>query len=420
MKPLKLRKQSGMDKLISQLVSEREIEADGNVKLHGFQWDDAANVLATFFEHDDAEELEELERIIFKAFFSPELAADFTVDSLILECERVRREYAKRKRFKFTVLSGLTAYHGIDFSDFSRQNVRVSFDVSEELLREHSRLVDEHFSKAEAANGLFRLVPYTATVYSVNATQAFEDARKAVDVWRGAVNLAKNLSKFGRTSSGRARQPLNEFVNAKFSTVFDEALAIEEGLVFYFSDWEGPQSAMLNGTDPAHLKKRMDRFTTYLNTEHGLSEFVQELLVKYVRACDSPNWHYSFLELWTILEQACCIQPGQTHEIIVNRVSSLYKDKDETNLYLNHLRLRRNSIIHKGYEQKNQTSERMLFQLNRYVSQVLFVMLANKLHVKNKREWENFLDLGDSAEALQSKRRLLNLAIAFRRGHLNS
>ena len=51
---------------------------------------------------------------------------------------------------------------------------------------------------------------------------------------------------------------------------------------------------------------------------------------------------------------------------------------------LDHLRVRRNNIIHKGYEEKSDTSERILFQLNRYVTQALWLIVSNGLEFSSK------------------------------------
>ncbi|RIJ32408.1 hypothetical protein D1223_00665 [Henriciella mobilis] len=139
------------------------------------------------------------------------------------------------------------------------------------------------------------------------------------------------------------------------------------------------------------------------------------MLVKYVRATDTPNWLYSFTELWSVLEQICCIQSGQDHKKIVERVSTLYEDKAHTKLMLDHLRVRRNNIIHKGYEEKSDTSERILFQLNRYVTQALWLIVSNGLEFSSKDEWVEFLDTTGSVEALRAKKIMLDKAIKFRR-----
>lgn len=416
MKPLKLRNQSSLNDFLDTLQLDREVGLDGHIKLQGFEWDEAANILATFFDHDSTDDLENLERLIFRAFLSKRLPSPFELSDLVAECEEIRRSDAKAPRSKFNVLSAVTSLNGIDFEDFEFGNISVSFKVSASMAKEHDRVVNHHFPRREHPSLHSRMLPYVATVFSTDVESAFRSARDSIDVWRGSINLARNISKYSRMSSSGARLPLNDFVNAQFSTVFDADGKINEDSVYYFADWSGPRSRHLDAIKSAHLLTRIKRYISYTDEKHSLSAFAKDLLIKYVRACDTPNWQYAFLELWGILEQACCLQPGQDHRKVVDRVCCLYADKKQTQLYLNHLRLRRNNIVHKGYEQRNATSERMLFQLNRYVSQVLYLLLSNKLGLNGKREWESFLDLGEPLESLKSRRQLIGRMIEFRGG----
>ena len=360
--------------------------------------------------------MQQMEALLRSALFSGEyLKQEFSASELVDACEKIRAKKSKQRRSEFKIVSAITSYSGIEFSKFISSDVHLEFDVPENLWSSHIEQAKKHFPDAYQVSTKYRRVPYIATFKAATGIEGFERARYEIDVWRGAVNLASNIVKHGRRSFGTDEVPLNNFVNSKFSSVIDSHGEFVRSGLFFYTQWRPPRNHSLRKEARERLQTDIERYVELISRRHALSEFSRSMLVKYVRATDTPNWLYSFTELWSVLEQICCIQSGQDHKKIVERVSTLYEDKAHTKLMLDHLRVRRNNIIHKGYEEKSDTSERILFQLNRYVTQALWLIVSNGLEFSSKDEWVEFLDTTGSVEALRAKKIMLDKAIKFRR-----
>ena len=204
-------------------------------------------------------------------------------------------------------------------------------------------------------------------------------------------------------------------MNSKFSTVHDEEGIAIKNSVWFERDWIAPTKLFQYSKIDEVRRKRFSDVLGYMKTQHGLSELAHEGLIRYCRALDSTNWQYSFLELWSVLEFLCCIDSNQNHDTICTRVCALYADKELTRLYMNHLKIRRNGLVHAGYEIEERYAEQILYQLNRYVSRVLYFVLSNALELNSKDELREFLDLNLDVARLQRRRRIINSAIEFRR-----
>ena len=103
---------------------------------------------------------------------------------------------------------------------------------------------------------------------------------------------------------------------------------------------------------------------------------LEDALRRYTRALDSFDWDASFLRLWGLLETLTGTQPHESHDLTVKRATFLYEDPErEFHVQvLNHLRHYRNRSVHGG--ESSETIEAYLYQLKRYVEDLLLFHLA--------------------------------------------
>ncbi|GAB5456892.1 MAG: hypothetical protein Hens2KO_31210 [Henriciella sp.] len=406
---------SDLDHYIKLLRSERRIQEDGTIEFIGSRMFDASSVFGTFLSADRGIDYLRAERIVSKALFSSSLPIEFDLGDLLNECEALLQIQNKSKRKKYFVLSSFSSAEGIEFSDLKLDDVEIEFAVSDRDWALHTNTIESQYPElakiADHSNAR-----YLASIDAVDEHQAFRAIRRAMDMFRGAINLGTNMRMFRRNSAVRVSEPVNLFRNDKYLSIHAKGEEALSDPLYFFRDWVQPQSVLVPTQLVSMQNQLNNRFIGYLNERGTFNEFAKEGLVRYCRAMDTVDWQYSFLELWSVLEYLCCIQPGQEHRKVVDRASRLYRDTKEARACLDHLRRRRNSMVHGNYEGAASTTEQLLYQLNGYVSQTLWLAIGNKMQFASTQDWIEFLDLKGSVDQLKSRIGTLEKAIRYMSG----
>jgi hypothetical protein len=122
-------------------------------------------------------------------------------------------------------------------------------------------------------------------------------------------------------------------------------------------------------------------------------ESLEDALRRYTRALDLFQWEVAFLGLWGLLETLTGTKPHDSHDLTMRRASFLYPDPEREVHFqtLTHLRHYRNRSVHGG--ESSATIEAYLYQLKRYVEQLLLFHLTNSYGFGSVEQAGEFLGL---------------------------
>ena len=126
---------------------------------------------------------------------------------------------------------------------------------------------------------------------------------------------------------------------------------------------------------------------------------------------DYSDYDIAFLKLWSVLEFLTNTLKAK-YDNTIKRTAFCFKEYDFHCQVLNHLRDYRNKSVHTG-SSDNSGVKIYIYQLKRYVEELLIFHLSTKMKFSNIESASEFLDLSQDAEFLREKCQLYQKAIKF-------
>ncbi|RWB21269.1 hypothetical protein [Mesorhizobium sp.] len=228
----------------------------------------------------------------------------------------------------------------------------------------------------------------------------------AAEKFRSLLNYYFGLGRM-RMSFGYEYKPANDFRWGALHTLhFPDGTDAYDGCVYdrdYF-----PNDNLKGVTVKSKQFEKFYKRIVRLNKKSSLSDVFWKGLVRYNSALDRSDLLQSFRDLWSVLE--FLTNTGKNgYEITVKRASSLFKNCDYHREVLNHLRHRRNSIIHSGVD--DEASENLMYSCKAYVEAVLKYIMVNEFRFRSHAEFGEFLDLPRDRESLSKLERQIKRAL---------
>ena len=229
--------------------------------------------------------------------------------------------------------------------------------------------------------------------------EAVTRALDALDLLRGIWNFALNRRKWSRTTGG-ARRPVDQVLLGPLHSLHDPDGSLVSPADWFESDY----------VKPAQSRELSRRWKQVKEDEHNVraglarsayQEPLEDALRRYTRALDLFQWEAAFLGLWGLLETLTGTKPHDGHDLTMRRASFLYPDPEREVHFqtLNHLRHYRNRSVHGG--ESSTTIEAYLYQLKRYVEQLLFFHLTNTYRFGSVERASEFLGLPPGPDDLR-------------------
>ena len=330
-----------------------------------------------------------------------------TPNSLIGEINRRAEAFLRKPPRPYVLVTSISARH---FAELSRSEVsgrRMYFrqDLPPHLRASHEQARDRSERKllGPLPNPVYPYQRYTAVWIHTRGRSHWEAAIRALDaldLLRGIWNFALNLRKWSRTTGG-ARRPVNQLLLRPVHSLHDP-----DGSLAPMLDWhESSEYIESEYIKPVYSSRELSQhWTKVKKVEDDVRQWLarsayearlEDALRRYTRALDSFDWEASFLRLWGLLETLTGTQPHESHDLTVKRATFLYEDPErEFHVQvLNHLRHYRNRSVHGG--ESSETIEAYLYQLKRYVEELLIFHLdpPNYTRFKTIAQAAAFLDL---------------------------
>lgn len=198
-------------------------------------------------------------------------------------------------------------------------------------------------------------------------------------------------------------------------TVHDDAgnNAMADGYWFE-RDWTAPLLSTRNQQyiNSNQFQKSLAKIFNSISSSKWKENCI-DALWSYNRAFSLPDMEQSFLQGWRCFEYLLGAE-NKSLDNVLNRVIFHYKEPEYVRQLLNHLRLRRNSIVH-GRKMELHDDETLVFQLNSVIVHILFRYILNEFKFKRLEELYEFWDQEVDLEKRRKISRLLEMVDSYQK-----
>lgn len=324
--------------------------------------------------------------------------APLTSDSLIAEINRRARDFLREPEQAYVLVSSISARY---FAELRRSEVSGHRMYFRQGLPRRFR-AGHGQAKNRTGRNLLGPLPdparpgerYTAVWIHTRGRSHWESVTRALDaldLLRGIWNLAINRRMWSRTTGG-AREPVNRVLLGPLHSLHHPDGRLASAVDWYEPDYVGPVQSRELSRRWLEVKEDESNIRLCL-ARSAYAAQLEDTLRRYARSLDSFQWEAAFLGLWSLLETLTGTKPHESHELTVKRAAFLYEDS-ERDLHvqvLNHLRHYRNQSVHGGGS--SAPIEAYLYQLKRYVEQLLLFHLTSYYRFESVARAAEFLDL---------------------------
>lgn len=253
---------------------------------------------------------------------------------------------------------------------------------------------------------------YTTVLTRVRARsvgEALDVAVSQLDLLRGMWNYAL-VSRTIWSSGSDPTTPIARIRPGRVHTLHERGGPLASHLFLLNSDVRHTETTRLSRAEWADMQRHIRWAQRGLRRVSYRAD-IERAFIHYARALDPTEMQVAFLKLWGVLE-VLTANGGERYDRLVARAGFLFNDDEPLKDYvLEHLRYQRNEIAHLG----NPPSEMRLlvFQLKRFVEQMLAFHIAMGREFASLEEAGAFLDLGEDPVQLRRQLALIRRAIRF-------
>ena len=255
---------------------------------------------------------------------------------------------------------------------------------------------------------------YSAVRVRVNARtvyQAVDSALDALDLVRGCWNYALNW-RVWRSSRPGEDVPINQVLLGRIHTAHTtDGRNAHDGGSYFYQPAAAPQRWILGGTRTMQQILAAERQMRRRLVGVPYRPELERAIVRYCRALDGIDFEWVFARLWGVLESLTATT-GR-HEQTVKRTGFLWDQTARTLSTLEHLRERRNGIVH--FDVGSDLAITLVYQVKGYVESLIHFHLTNRGTFADLRDVAQFLDLPPEPEKLNELKALYRRAVRFRR-----
>ena len=375
----------------------------GEVSFTGGEMTEASAVLQTVVEFNKEIPLEQVESVIRDAVFEAGRSGEITIKSLREHLNRQENKVLRAKPKRYKILSSLSLKVQGKIPRRKRIN-GVTIDFFSEIPRPLSRelLAVGKDDLIEIPQGY---LVFRASAWGRNPISAMSKAIDGVDLLRAHWNLALNR-RIGHRYSSRA-EPINGIRLGQSHSVHNDSGKLAVKWYWY----EPSYYHKVHRETPAKWEQALEIEAVQRKAlrRSKYQTWIEEGMVRYVRALDGVDHERSFILLWGVLEY---LTDSTNYDQAVRRAAFLYKDFAYAKTILEHLRISRNSSIHDG--RNIQLGETLLCQLKHNVEELLSWHLFDSLGAATAKEAVALLDLPWEKSELSNTIRMHERALRLR------
>jgi hypothetical protein len=247
----------------------------------------------------------------------------------------------------------------------------------------------------------------SVSVEGRSVSEGMELAVERLNFIRSLWNLQINRSKLSRISGGRA-QPVNKIILGPIHTIHTKNGELATENIWLDPRYQDP----INPLDHRKMKNAREYEKKFKKCcrEFPFEDVLFDVVQRYGNALDARDLSISLLELWSALEQLTNTL-NKTYDVLIGRAIYRYTDHDDARQILEHIRRRRNELVHSaaGYYE----TETLVYQLKAFVEKQIGFTLSQKSRYRTLDEFCRLLDTSKNTSALESKIKLLKDALKY-------
>ncbi len=313
--------------------------------------------------------------------------------TFLKRCELAFRKLKQRVKSKFLIYTTIT-YDGPKIIDWIADgDARIYWEPSSSsrLLRKikFAQKDLEFYKRArKITDDEQGLTPVLVHVNAFDAIDAFNVANDSLDRFRGLLNLLINSGKSVNPFSGMSTpHAVNRLRRGPFNTVHraDGTLATET--FWYEPRWSHEQETA-KFSNAQDYRKQVLRWWKKLQ-KSPMNDFIATALLGYCRALDLHQADASLLGMWQVLEK---LTGTDKYDLLIDRISRLFKDHSDAREIANHLRVRRNLTVHSTHDLSRDGST-ILLHVEMLAAQAIFFYLNYGNRFEKLSDVLFFLDL---------------------------
>lgn len=399
---------------LSQLRTARSVNADGSISFANLLDYGDASIVATAINLPRGVTYDDMDRVVLATLKSPALPTNFSKDEFLSIATGILNSMRRNLEKEYIVFSGITLSGRRPSRSYNIGSALVAFPSSSDsvvrkIQKSHNNLIQQHYRLFAPPVIEVPHRPILAYVKARTVDQALDMGRDAFDDVRGLMNLFENQKTYSRKTYGK-QYPINKAKLLPILTVHNPDGTAAIGQIWYDRAWEPPSTSLDPHRDINGFTENFPKWIARIRNRHGLSESAQVALRHYVRSIDYSDWRQAFLGLWTVIEYLTSARDAD-YERLVKRASKIFHLHEQQKEVLQHLRTRRNQLIHEASDAP--VSETIVFQAKSIVEPFIRFALANRLKLRNRQELADFLDLPTDANELARRVALAKKAIQF-------
>ncbi len=245
----------------------------------------------------------------------------------------------------------------------------------------------------------YPLKDYTIVKINLQArslAEAIELGLEKLNFVRGIWNFSINRRLGSRIQMGK-RDPINNIRLGPLHTIHDENGKLSDKIYWFENEFVNNSSYNVVKDKWQYIKKEFVHFRKCIkNSKSDIN--ITSIINYYTNALDTNDYHNSYLKLWALLEQLT--DTGLSgYDKTISRTLFFYKNDKLNKEALEHLRIIRNRLIHKG--ESPDDIEPVLFQMKRFVERILLFHINNLKYFFNLHEVGRFLDIHYNKDSLK-------------------
>lgn len=349
-------------------------------------------------------------RNLLKAAFM-KLDNEFSADDISEACRQVYNDRATRPSQPYRVFSKFTIVDELPFSDFEIDGC--TFALSSAIGAEVDQLKATAKRRQSSAPTLVGSDPdhqylgVRAEMHekdSLIAVRRYESASQKI---RGIINLAINYQTASWTLFGTEQEAKNKVRNDEVVIPVCKSSASTPEL-WQITPWAPPRvPCSLAGENRKPRRELLAKYAEKLQERSALSRFAGLCAQRYCRSLDDTDPQYALVQLWATLERMLCLETGDKYDVLIRRAKNLFFRDPLVPIYLDHLKDRRNQLVHDGFYMESALARQLVDQLTRICSSVLHFIILNPLDLKSVEQFRDYISLSSDADSLRQKRELI-------------
>jgi hypothetical protein len=409
----KLKTKFPLDELARRIEAIRTTNPDGRVAFDGPRFTDLEMVFRTAIDWDESLSDYERDRIAFNAPFVAARAGQVTKDALLKAVHELEAKEFAAKPTDYVVVTTLTVRYHAQLKKVRVRNVQFSF--FQKLPKKYDRdPIRNPFFLGDMVDVPDDFVVVCAKVSAKSVHAAAAEALTALSVLRGIWNYTINRRTTMTLPVGGVRQtkPINKILLGPVHTVHFPQGALAEKAYWHNGSFE-PEAPENLAEEWAMIQKSTSRCLRWYHVSAYKKE-ITDMWVRYAFALDHADREVTFLKLWSLLELLTGTN-GEKYDETIRRTLFMCDDRELHRMILEHLRDRRNAMIH--LDDSSSKVEQHIYQLKRYVEELLRLHLLFgrlKKRFPSLNAVGEFLALPPEPTILKERQRIYRQAFDFR------